>query len=103
MTSHQFDQYILYHEHNPDSNVVVTVHCFLEGKTIGYIRFYDSDVPAPHILPGGAIEISFHASRVNEIIQTLRYEKPLFLSAENKKSMISTVREPVGEQEADLE
>ena len=99
MTSHEFDQYILYHEYNADSRVVATVHCFLGEVSVGYIRFYEGEVPGPEVLPGGMLEISFPASRVHEIVMTIRYEKPLFISAEGGKSMLSTIREPVGEQE----
>jgi hypothetical protein len=37
---------------------------------------------------------------MHDIFTTIRYEKPLFISAQGDKSMVSTVREPVGEQEA---
>ena len=100
MTSHEFNEYILYHENDPNSKVVATVHCFFDGKSVGYIRFYKGEVPAPSILRGGLIEITFPEDRMQEIIFTLRYEEPLFISAQGEKSMVSTVREPVGEQEA---
>ena len=100
MTSHEFNEYILYHENDPNSNVVATVHCFFDEKSVGFIRFYKGDVPGPSILRGGLIEVTFPAERIQEIITTIRYEEPLFISAQGEKSMLSTVREPVGEQEA---
>jgi hypothetical protein len=100
MTSHQFDHYILYHENDPSSRVKATVHCFYGDASVGYIRFYSGEVPGPEVLSGGLLEIAFGAERIHEIIMTLRYEKPLFISAQGKKSVLSTVREPVGEQEA---
>lgn len=100
MTSHEFNQYILYHENDPNSNVLVTVHCFYDDKSVGYIRFYKHEVPPPSVLRGGLLEVTFSADRITEIITTLRYEEPLFISVQGEKSIISTVREPVGEQEA---
>jgi hypothetical protein len=100
MTSHQFDQYILYHENDPNSNIIATVHCFFGESSVGYIRFYKGEVPEPEVLSGGLLEISFGAERMQEVITTLRYEKPLFISAQGQKAIVSTVREPVGEQEA---
>ena len=99
MTSKEFDSYIIYHENNPKSNIHMTVHCFNGEKSVGYIRFYGGDIPNPEVLPGGSIEIGFSASRINELVNTLRFEKPLYISAEGSKGMVSTVKEPVGEQE----
>lgn len=99
MTSHQFDQYILYHENDPNSNILATVHCFYGDVSVGYIRFYKGEVPAPEVLSGGLLEIAFGIERIQEVITTLRYEKPLYISAQGQKAIVSTVREPVGEQE----
>ncbi len=99
MTSKEFNNYVLYHENDPDSKIKMTIHCFYDDVTVGYIRFHEGKVPAPVMMQGGSIEIHFPADRMFEIVTTIRYEKPLFISATGKKSIISTVKEPVGEQE----
>jgi hypothetical protein len=45
------------------------------------------------------MKLNFHMDRIREIVDTIRFEKPLFISVSEDKSMISSVREPVGEQE----
>ena len=76
------------------------ITCFNEGKTVGFISFYDgTPLPPPEILTHGVMKVYFHYDRAMEIINTIRYEKPLFLSVYEDKGVLSTVREPVGEQE----
>lgn len=99
MTTSEFDNYIIYHEQKPDSIEKAVITCFMEDKTVGYINFYDGGVPDPEVLPNGVMKLCFHFSRLGEIINTIRYEKPLFISLYGKKSVLSTVKEPVGEQE----
>lgn len=99
MTSKEFNNYVLYHEHNPESDVKMTIHCFQDEITVGYIRFHEGAVPDPEIFRDGSMEIHFPAERMFEIVTTIRYEKPLFISLQDGKSMLSTVKEPVGEQE----
>ena len=77
----------------------MVITCFLEEKTVGFIVFHDGEVPKPEILPHGVMRLNYHVSRIREIMDTIRYEKPLYISVAGDKSMISTVREPVGEQE----
>lgn len=99
MHTSEFDAYIIYHEERPHGMEKVVITCFLEGRTVGFITFYDADVPKPEVLAHGVMKLTFHFSRVREIMDTIRMEKPLFISVIEDKSVLSTVREPVGEQE----
>lgn len=99
MHTSQFDSYIIYHEEKPHGTEKVVITCFLEGNTVGFITFYDADIPKPEVLPHGVMKLTFHYSRVREILDTIRIEKPVFISVIGEKSVLSTVREPVGEQE----
>ncbi len=99
MQTSEFDSYIIYHEEKPTGKEKVVVTCFFEDHTVGYISFYDGALPLPEILPHGVMKLAFHYSRVQEILDTIRVEKPLFISVFGDKSVVSTVREPVGEQE----
>jgi len=99
MHTSEFDAYIIYHEEKQGGVEKVVITCFNEEKTVGFISFYDGEVPQPEILPHGVMKLTFHFNRVREIIDTIRYEKPLHISIVDNKSIISTVREPVGEQE----
>lgn len=99
MHSSEFDSYIIYHEEKPGGSEKLAITCFSEEKTVGFISFYDGDVPKPEILPHGVMKLTFHYNRIPEIMDTIRYEKPLYISVIGDKSVVSTVREPVGEQE----
>jgi hypothetical protein len=99
MYSSEFDNYIIYHEEQEGKPEKVVITCFMGEKTVGYITFYDGKIPEPEVLTHGIIKLCYPVDRVNEIIQTIRYEKPLFISLYGSKSVVSTIREPVGEQE----
>lgn len=99
MRSTEFDSYIIYHEEEKGAKIKNVVHCFLDGKTVGYIEFVEGEVPDPEVVGSGVLRLFFPFARFANIINTIRYEKPLYLSIYNKKSVVSTVREPVGEQE----
>lgn len=99
MSSTEFDNYIIYHEEKAGVTEKVKINCFMGDRTVGYITFYDGPLPDPEVLHTGALSLSFPYSRVHEIVTTVRYEKPLFMSIYGTKSVISTVKEPVGEQE----
>lgn len=99
MHSSEFDSYIIYHEENPGAAEKMVITCFSEDKTVGFISFYDGDIPKPEVLAHGVMKLTFHMSRIREIMETIRFEKPLFISVIGEKSVLSTIREPVGEQE----
>ena len=99
MKSSEFDNYIIYHEQKKGDSEKAVITCFMGERTVGYINFYDGGVPDPEVLPNGVLKICFHHSRISEIVNTIRYEKPLYISIYEDKGVLSTVREPVGEQE----
>ena len=99
MSSTEFDNYIVYHEEQPGLDQKVVINCFMGDKTVGYIAFIKGTLPSPEVLHTGALRLYFPFERFNEIMTTLRYEKPLYMSIYGDKSVVSTVHEPVGEQE----
>ena len=99
MISREFNNYIIYHQQKTGAHELVTINCFYDNDTVGYIHFWDGDAPDPEVLSQKIIQLNFNIDRFNEIITTIRYEKPLWLSVTNGKGMISTIKEPVGEQE----
>ena len=103
MTTSEFNNYIIYHEEKPNSIEKAVITCFMDERTVGYINFYDGEVPDPEVLPSGVMRLTFHFSRLAEIINTIRYEKPLYISLYGDKSVLSTIREPVGEQEGSIQ
>jgi len=99
MSSTEFDNYIIYHhQQNGDADKAV-ITCFLGDRTVGFIKFVDGKAPDAELLPNGTLQLYFSFSRLSEIINTIRYEKPLYISIYGSKSVLSTVHEPVGEQE----
>ncbi len=99
MSSTEFDNYIIYHEEEAGKAEKVVITCFMGDKTVGYITFVAGEVPPAESLPNGAMHLYFAFERFAELINTIRYEKPLYISKYDAKSMLSTVHEPVGEQE----
>ncbi len=99
MHTSEFDSYIVYHEEKPGGTEKMVITCFFEEKTVGFIAFADGEVPKPEVLPHGVMKLTFNVNRIGEIMDTIRYEKPLYISVIGDKSVLSTVREPVGEQE----
>jgi hypothetical protein len=83
----------------------VKIACYDGSNYIGVINFDDRD---PHPMDNnyypnsGIISMTFQISRFNDIINTLRYEKPLRLefNTDKGRGYISTgSNEPIGEQE----
>ena len=103
MITREFDSYIIYHEQEEGNPRMCVVNCFDGTELVGSIKFFKGRVQAPEVLSDGTIILNFPADRIMEIITTLRYEKPLFLQFRKGKAMLGTVKEPVGEQEMELE
>lgn len=99
MLSREFNNYIIYHQVKRGAHELVTINCFMDNETAGYIHFWEGDVPDSEVLSNKILQLNFSMDRYNEIITTIRYEKPLWLSISEGKGMISTIKEPVGEQE----
>jgi hypothetical protein len=95
----EFNSYIIYHQETIETPEKVIINCYYDDRTVGHIHFYDGPVPKPEVITSGALKLTFGIDRFEEIIDTIRFEKPLYLSLFGKKSVISTVKEPVGEQE----
>ena len=99
MSSTEFDNYIIYHHQQYGQSEKAVITCFMGDRTVGFIKFVDGETPDAELLPNGSLQLYFAFSRLNEIINTIRYEKPLFISIYGDKGVLSTVHEPVGEQE----
>jgi len=70
-------------------------------KVAGYIDFYPDSTKWDPGLVNGVIHLCYPKSHFNDIINIIRYEKPLSLivDPQNKYGYIATAIEPVGEQE----
>lgn len=99
MSSTEFDNYIIYHHQENGNAEKAVITCFMGDRTVGFIKFVDGTTPDAELLPNGSLQLYFAFNRLNEIINTIRYEKPLYLSIYGTKGVLSTVHEPVGEQE----
>ncbi len=74
------------------------------GKYIGYAGIIKDGTPLPDNVqwPNGILNIYFHESELVALLDTLRNERPIFVSYHTslKWGSVGTDREPVGEQEA---
>jgi hypothetical protein len=105
----KIEEYVLMHSLNKAGSINC-IACFNKGSNIGDIDFYrKGEVPVSKILVNNEKRFVFHLyceiDRFQDIITTLRYEKPLdiFLSWDSNNNVIdaviSTAHEPTGEQE----
>ena len=79
------------------------INCYKNNELVGLIQFFKDNViiPANQVI-NGQIQLHYEMNRFNDVITTLRYEKPLFLlvNTDNGFGYIGTGQtEPVGEQE----
>lgn len=102
-----FDQYyIRYFSGNTASDLTkysAYIYCFNGNSTIGKLFFYPEHFRLPaDSLRNGLVELHFHERYLSNIIDTLRFEKPLYLyySEASKHGWISTISEAVGEEES---
>lgn len=71
------------------------------SKQIGAVRFYDPGVAIPNdSSSGGVINMCLPSAALASVIDTLRNEKPVYISFTNSKAMLTTSQEPVGEGES---
>jgi hypothetical protein len=81
------------------------INCYNAGTFVGSIRFFrdDATMPANSLATDGTINLYYGISRYNDVITTLRYEKPLQLVV-NSTTGFGYIgcreMEPTGEQEA---
>jgi len=100
----QFDRYILsYDTERKNANVVASITCYtsLPWKSVGQILFYLEDIPPNETAGNDFLKLHFSASRFNDIINILRYEKPLSLimNTDTLYGALQTSSEETGEQE----
>jgi hypothetical protein len=107
-----FDSFLLdYDSLNLDSPEITgtkpdaLITCYDKNELVGIIRFYDRQPPPANSYRGvhdPHININFHISRFNDIINILRYQKPLILWFDLRKSdagLASAEQESTGQQE----
>lgn len=104
ITNYSIDQYRIYH-YNADNTYDQTaiINCF-EGTTHrGTLYFYKdgATIPASSKIASGPLYLRFNENRYNEIIATLREEKPISIGFNdgNLWGWVTTSNEPVGEEE----
>ncbi|MGH3899080.1 MAG: hypothetical protein ACRDTA_12710 [Pseudonocardiaceae bacterium] len=96
-----FDFYVVNHL-SKHPTVDATITCIGEGATVGTLHFIKDGVALPANLGGPPPRIHFPVSQFNDVITTLRYEKPLafnFTAGNGIGTVGTAAREPVGEQE----
>jgi hypothetical protein len=95
--SKQFDKYHLFYATGGN----VGIYCSYGGKNVGDIRFVkENDTIPKGSVANDNLTIYFSLARFNDIINILRYEKPLYLYLyESGSGGVSTSIEPAGEQE----
>jgi hypothetical protein len=107
MISNLFDKYTLTYlgGKTQGADLAARISCFnAAGATVGMIQFFpDTALTLTNQYVGGIPVLNMPLSRFNDIITTLRYEKPLRISINTDSAFghISTAaQEPTGEQEA---
>jgi hypothetical protein len=100
------DKYVLYH--TACGNAAVNwISCFVGGSRVGQITFHPKDqVTKSVVFPSPfSFSLCYEITRYQDIIETFRYEKPVyvFLSWDENNVIttgyVTTSQEPVGEQE----
>lgn len=78
------------------------IDCFKGTARVATISFFGDGFNVPNqVLPDGTLALYYEMSRFGDVIDTIRYEKPLALAINSDTGFgyITTTREPVGEQE----
>src|SRR5436305_3778 len=99
---HFFDTYAIVHLSNHPT-FDAQIACYSKDDIVGVLVFVKGGIhPLPANENGTPPTVYFPASRFNDVITTLRYEKPVMFNfnTENLVGTVETGREPVGEQEA---
>ena len=104
----EFESYRIFYWSNtstgyPEAEIILKG---TSGADVGVIKFYQT-IPANcnKLIGNNLIYLCYHISRFNDIINILRYEKPLFIyiNSQNMAGGIWTKEgtyEPVGEEES---
>jgi len=98
----QFDRYLLSYK-SDEGNLVASLSCYTSSpwEYVGRMVFYSDNLP-PNTTTGNDLpSLHFFASQFNDIINILRYEKPLSLrmNTDTLKGDLATSSEEIGEQE----
>lgn len=106
------DQYLVRHygrkSGEGEDDTLANIICYKNREIVGYINFYlEGHVPESklEILGSGSakqyIMLNFEISRISEILDTLRQEKPIFIEVDSdqKVGALGTSSEPIGEEE----
>jgi hypothetical protein len=104
-----FDKYsALYHAgrslQNGEAGADIVCYNANGNNRVGLIRFFkdQSIMPANQLGSDGTITLYYEMSRYNDVVTTLRYEKPLYLAVNTKTGfgyLGCGELEPVGEEE----
>lgn len=93
-----------------ESQPVANITCFHQSDVVGFINFYlEGNVPESKLgdsRPGPfeeAIMVNFAIDRIDEILDTLRQEKPIDIAVDldpgGNVGWVATKEEPIGEEE----
>ncbi|HJT85350.1 MAG TPA: hypothetical protein VJ697_12795 [Nitrososphaeraceae archaeon] len=96
-----FNKYYIYYT-TTEGHVTPSIPVYNDSQSIGYIFFSEKLPPSRNSINEGKITLHYHIDRFNDIINILRYEKPLkiYIDSESLIGGISTGdSEPVGKQE----
>jgi hypothetical protein len=83
----------------------IQIGCYCGGSNVGIILFFPKGQVSNSYISESWFKLSFEIDRYQEIIETLRYEKPIIVyfswDSNNNINMayIGTNPEPIGEQE----
>jgi len=97
-----FDAYRIWH--GTGTSTDVHIRCIHGNTTVGNIYFKPdgTNMPSNSRTSRGVLNLYYSISRFNEIITTLRYEKPLWIwfDTDTKWGYIATAQESTGEEES---
>jgi len=105
ITNYSFDTYRVY-LYNSDNTYGQTgvINCYQGSTFRGSLYFYKdgASIPASSKTASGYLYLRFSEKQFNDIMTTLREEKPLNMGFNdgNKWGWVSTSQEPVGEEES---
>ena len=109
--SRQFDSFAIFYTSmningtNAGTSCMPYIQCYDKEELVGIILFYENQPPPTNTYRGShphyRFHITFHISRFNDIINILRYHKPLSLNFDlirKDGSLETSERQHVGEQ-----
>ncbi len=87
-----------------EANALTTIICYKQSDIVGYVHFYlEDNVPESTLQSQGTdlIMVRLPISRANEVLDTIRQEKPVSIAVDTDKKVgwVASGAEPVGEEE----